>query len=416
MSDEALLARFQDAGERLTACEFIDWVHDDRDMDTRNDIIGELIAIRADAKRRAVLARLVPFLDSPDPSIRHHAAIACLDFAPDKAVAALEGLETDDDPQVRAAAGWTLDRWRAEHDGAYLRRGLISPRSAAGLRRSARRRSSGMGTEEYAQMPTERLLRLFAETANESGVGRFFQYGGGAPPEAILPTREETNRGFARNTAIAGALSCKATALEIEPLFDSDDPDIRICAAALLSEFAPALSEAAWRRGDGQLFDPRGAGAGRARAHAPAGASDPAGDGRRRADGAIRGRGRTADRVPLHRLARRRKGHGRPQRHHRRADGDRRGDRRRGMLARLLPFLDDADPSARLFAALGCLRIAAAKAAATLEEIAAHGNLDDRAVALDNLERWRKGSGASTAGDGSGRMARRRGLRYQGAS
>ncbi|MGA2492912.1 MAG: HEAT repeat domain-containing protein [Roseiarcus sp.] len=115
MSDEALLARFQDAGERLTACEFIDWVHDKRDMDTRNAIIGELIAIRADAKRRALLARLVPFLDSPDPSIRHHAAIACLDFAPDKAVAALEGLETDDDPQVRAAVGWTLDRWRAEH-------------------------------------------------------------------------------------------------------------------------------------------------------------------------------------------------------------------------------------------------------------------------------------------------------------
>ena len=51
---------------------------------------------------------------------------------------------------------------------------------------------------------------------------------------------------FARNAAIAGALCCKATALEIEPLFDSDDPDIRICAAALLSAFAPALSEAAW--------------------------------------------------------------------------------------------------------------------------------------------------------------------------
>ena len=56
------------------------------------------------------------------------------------------------------------------------------------------------------------------------------------------------------------------------------------------------------------------------------------------------------------------------------------------MLARLLPFLDDADPSARLFAALGCLRIAAAKAAATLEDIGADGNLDDRALALENLD------------------------------
>jgi hypothetical protein len=118
MSDEALLTRFQDAGERLTACQFIDWVHDDRDMETRNAIVGELIAIRLEAKRRALLARLVPFLDSPDPSTRHHAAIACLGFATDKAVATLEGLEADADPQVRAAAGWTLNRWRAKHDAS----------------------------------------------------------------------------------------------------------------------------------------------------------------------------------------------------------------------------------------------------------------------------------------------------------
>jgi hypothetical protein len=71
--------------------------------------------------------------------------------------------------------------------------------------------------------------------------------------------------------------------------------------------------------------------------------------------------------------------------------------RRRGMLARLLPFLDDADPSARLFAALGCLRIAAAKAAATLEDIGANGNLGDRAVALENLARWRSAPRAVAA-------------------
>ena len=116
MSDEALLARFHDAGERLTACQFIDWVHDDRDMETRNAVIGELTNIRVEAKRRALFARLVPFLDDPDPSIRHQAAIVCLGFATDKAVAALERLEADADPHVRAAAGWTLDRWRAKHN------------------------------------------------------------------------------------------------------------------------------------------------------------------------------------------------------------------------------------------------------------------------------------------------------------
>ena len=251
-----------------------------------------------------------------------------------------------------------------------------------------------MSPEDYAQMPTERLLLLFAEASNESGVGRVFQYGGGAPPDAFLPTREETNRGFARNTAIAGALGAKATAIEIEPLFDSDDPDIRICAAALLSEFAPALSEAAWRgvmarRSTREAL----ALAERARASPPARPSLAEMD-----DDALMTRFEdAAERLTACRFIDWRDDE---------KDAEARNAiiveqaeigaeiRRRGMLARLLPFLDAADPSARLFAALACLRIAAAKATATLAEIGADGNLDDRAVALDNLDRWRKRPGA----------------------
>jgi hypothetical protein len=114
MSDDALLARFQDAGERVTACRFIDWVHNEQDTDTRNRILGELIDIRAEAKRREMLARFIPFLDSPDPHIRYQAAIACRHVAPNEAVATLEALTADANPQVRAPAGWTLRRWRAE--------------------------------------------------------------------------------------------------------------------------------------------------------------------------------------------------------------------------------------------------------------------------------------------------------------
>ena len=251
-----------------------------------------------------------------------------------------------------------------------------------------------MSPEDYAQMPTERLLLLFAETANESGVGRVFQNDGAAAPEAVLPTREETKRGFAKNAAIAGALNFKATAPEIEPLFDSDDPDIRMCAAALLSEFAPALSEAAWHGVMANCSTREALAQGeRARRPPPARPTLAEMD-----DDALMARFEdAAERLTACRFI------------------DWRGDekdtdvrnaiiveqaeigaeiRRRGMLARLLPFLDSAEPSARLFAALGCLRIAAAKAAATLEEIGANGNLDDRAVALDNLDRWRKGPGA----------------------
>jgi len=251
-----------------------------------------------------------------------------------------------------------------------------------------------MSLGDYAQMPTVRLLRLFAETANESGVGRVFQYGAGGPPDALLPTREETQRCFAENAAIADALCVKATAPEIEPLFDSDDPDIRMCAAALLGEFAPALSEAAWR-GVMAKCSTREALALGARARTPPPARPTL---QEMDDDALMARFEdAAERLTACRFIDWR-------------DDDRDMDvrnaiiveqseigaeiRRRGMLARLLPFLDGADPSARLFAALGCLRIAAAKAAATLEEIAANGNLDDRAVALDNLDRWRQGSGA----------------------
>jgi len=113
MNDEALLARFQDAGERLTAFRFVDWANNKRDMNRRNAVIGELTAIGVETKRRGMLGRLVPFLDSPDPAIRHHAASACLRIAPEKAVATLEALEANGDGDTRAAAGWTLDRWRA---------------------------------------------------------------------------------------------------------------------------------------------------------------------------------------------------------------------------------------------------------------------------------------------------------------
>jgi hypothetical protein len=259
-----------------------------------------------------------------------------------------------------------------------------------------------MSAEDYAQMPTDRLLQLFAETANQSGVGRVFQYGGGAPPEAFLPTREETSCGFARNAAIAGALSFKATAPEIEPLFDSDDPDVRFCAAALLSEWAPTLSEAAWRGVMAGCTTREALAQGeRARTPPPALPTLQAMD-----DDALMARfADAAKRLTACRFIDWRDDQDDAQTRnaiiveHAEIGAE---IRRRGMLARLLPFLDDRDPSARLFAALGCLRIAAAKAAATLEEIGANDNRDDRAVALENLERWRLRAATPTAAASGG--------------
>ena len=246
-----------------------------------------------------------------------------------------------------------------------------------------------MEPEDYRQLPTERLLFLFAETANASGVGRVFQ-SGGAPAGARLPSGEQSQRGFAENAAIAGALGAKATPAEIEPLFDSDDPDVRMCAAALLSELAPSLGDAACR-GVMARCSTREALAQGARARTPPPARPTLAE--LDDDGLIARFEDAAERLTACRFIDWRDDEGdKSVRNAIIAEQTEIGAeiRRRGMLARLLPFLDGAEPSARLFAALGCLRIAAAKAVATLEQIGARGDLDDRAVALDNLARWRE--------------------------
>ena len=88
MDDDALMARFGDAAERLTACRFIDWRDETSDHDVRNAIIVEQTEIGKEIRRRGMLARLLPFLDGADPSARLSPALAVCDAA------------------AKAAAGW----------------------------------------------------------------------------------------------------------------------------------------------------------------------------------------------------------------------------------------------------------------------------------------------------------------------
>jgi hypothetical protein len=113
MNDDALLARFQDAGERLTACSFINTVENPKDFEARDHIVEELAAIRAEIERRGTLARLEPFLDSEDPRIRFQAALGCLRIAPEKAVATLEALAQKADPGTQISASMALQRQHA---------------------------------------------------------------------------------------------------------------------------------------------------------------------------------------------------------------------------------------------------------------------------------------------------------------
>jgi hypothetical protein len=118
MSDEALPARYQDVGERLVGCRFIDWVHEKKDMDTRNGVLAELSDVAMEMKRRGLGAKLLPFLDSAEPEIRLNTALVCLNFAPERAVPTLEALEAGPPGHTCATAGGALDRWRARPKAA----------------------------------------------------------------------------------------------------------------------------------------------------------------------------------------------------------------------------------------------------------------------------------------------------------
>jgi hypothetical protein len=249
-----------------------------------------------------------------------------------------------------------------------------------------------MTPEEYATMSVERLLRLFAETAKQSGAGRVFQHlGGAASADQVAPTAAETKAGFTENAAIAGALRVNATKREIEPLFDSEDPDVRLCAAMFFSDFAPDLADAA-RHGVMNGVSTRQALAMGRRARQP---PPPRPTLQEMTDEALVARFQdAAERQTAFRFT---------EWLHEPKDLEARNAvivelteilremKRRDMLAELLPFLDSADVTARFRAAQGCLRIAPDKAVPVLEGVAAKAELQMRAAAATTLENWRKG-------------------------
>jgi hypothetical protein len=111
MTDDALVARFEDAATREYATRFLDVVDDADDIDTSNRILEEVWDIMRALKARDRLDRLAPLLDSPNPTVRREAAIGCLRVDEPRAVQVLKALGAtgrDDDkyPARRALAAW----------------------------------------------------------------------------------------------------------------------------------------------------------------------------------------------------------------------------------------------------------------------------------------------------------------------
>jgi HEAT repeat protein len=112
MSDDALLARFEDAAERLDATRFLDCVDNPEDQETTNRLIREGTGILREVKSRGLLERLVPLLASPDDTVRVRAAQGCLRIAETQAVAALEAVAAKRNFDASVFARETLAHWR----------------------------------------------------------------------------------------------------------------------------------------------------------------------------------------------------------------------------------------------------------------------------------------------------------------
>lgn len=119
MSDDALVARFEDAATREYATRFLESVQDLQDMTERNRIVGELWDIMRELKARDALGRLLPLLASPNMTVRREAATACLRVEEQKAVAVLEEVAAKGKLDDKIPAQDALDGWRKKGRAVY---------------------------------------------------------------------------------------------------------------------------------------------------------------------------------------------------------------------------------------------------------------------------------------------------------
>jgi HEAT repeat protein len=115
MTDDQLVARFEDAATRLDLTQFLDWVGEPDDLELRNDIISECGNVGSELKTRGQLERLLPLLDSANDCIRCQAALFCLRIAEAQAVAVLEAIAAKNNFDESITAKDALDWHRKEH-------------------------------------------------------------------------------------------------------------------------------------------------------------------------------------------------------------------------------------------------------------------------------------------------------------
>lgn len=113
MSDDELVARFEDAALRECGAGFLDYLDNPADKDVQNRIVREVWDIMRQLKARGLLARLQPLFASRNPTVRREAATACLRTAEAQAIGVLEDLaRSRQGSREGFEAGMALVRWR----------------------------------------------------------------------------------------------------------------------------------------------------------------------------------------------------------------------------------------------------------------------------------------------------------------
>jgi hypothetical protein len=112
MSTDQLVARFEDAGIRENATQFLGGQFEPYDVKVRNRIIDEIRDVANELRSRDALARILPLLDHANITVRNTAAIYCLDVAPDRAQPVLEAIAAGRDKTEAISAWWALERRR----------------------------------------------------------------------------------------------------------------------------------------------------------------------------------------------------------------------------------------------------------------------------------------------------------------
>jgi hypothetical protein len=116
MSVNELAARYEDAGIRNYATQFMARGGEFWNVKLSNKIAGELHEIINELKSRNALTALLPLLDHANMTVRGRAAATCLSIAPDRAVPILEAINESGGWFDKGNASWALYRWRDENE------------------------------------------------------------------------------------------------------------------------------------------------------------------------------------------------------------------------------------------------------------------------------------------------------------